>query len=119
VGPLANRIRIAPIDRKEESLWTRDSCFASFVQFSLVTSSEAPGYRTSTGVALFLTGMGAGVLLGVLLAPDSGSRTGEVNEDGSGSGGFATRPREPLGETAVQSTAGSEALLSYFHYVSS
>jgi hypothetical protein len=41
--------------------------------------------------------MGTGVLLGVLLAPDSGSRTGEVNEDGSGSGRFATRPREPLG----------------------
>jgi hypothetical protein len=70
---------------------------------------ETPSYRTSTGVALFLAGMGTGVLLGVLLAPASDSRSGGVKKDGSGSGEFATRPKEPSGEAAVQSKAERSA----------
>jgi hypothetical protein len=70
---------------------------------------EAPSYRTATGVALFLAGMGTGVLLGIVLAPDSGSHTGRVNGDGSRSGELGRRPREPLGETAVHSKAERSA----------
>lgn len=33
---------------------------------------EAPSRRTATGLALFLAGVGTGVLVGMLLAPSSG-----------------------------------------------
>ena len=68
---------------------------------------EAPSYRTSTGVALFLAGMGTGVLLGVLLAPASDSA--RVKKDGSRSGELATRPQALLGEAAVQNKAERSA----------
>ena len=35
---------------------------------------EAPSRRTSSGVALFLAGVGAGVLVGMLFAPVSGEQ---------------------------------------------
>lgn len=42
---------------------------------------EAPSRRTSTGLALFLAGMGAGVVLGMLFAPARGEQLrSEVSE---------------------------------------
>lgn len=35
---------------------------------------EAPSHRTSSGVALFVAGLGAGVLVGMLFAPVSGEK---------------------------------------------
>jgi hypothetical protein len=62
---------------------------------------EAPSHRTSTGVALFLAGMGAGVLVGVLLAPAWRASTAPVDQQ-EPEAGVAMRPKEPTGEPAVQ-----------------
>jgi hypothetical protein len=70
---------------------------------------EAPGHRTSKGVALFLAGMGAGVLVGVLLAPAADGPKARVDEDGSKTGEVAAHPKEPLGETAGHSKAERSA----------
>jgi hypothetical protein len=70
---------------------------------------EAPGHRTSTGVALFLAGMGAGVLVGVLLAPASRAGTARVNQKESGTD-VALPPKEPSGEPSVH--AGRERTAS-------
>jgi hypothetical protein len=64
---------------------------------------EAPTHRTSRGVALFLAGMGAGVVVGVLLAPVADGHKARVAEAGSKTGEVAAHPKEPLGETAVHS----------------
>ena len=61
---------------------------------------EAPSHRTSTRVALFLAGMGAGVLVGVFLAPTSRAATPRVNKQASGTD-VALRPKEPSGEPLV------------------
>ncbi len=49
---------------------------------------DAPSRRTSSGMALFLAGLGAGVLVGMLFAPSSGaelrSEIGERTREGLG-----------------------------------
>jgi hypothetical protein len=62
---------------------------------------EAPSRRTSTRVALFLAGMGAGVLLGALFAPASSAGRARVNQQESGTDA-GTEPKEPMAEPAVQ-----------------
>jgi gas vesicle protein len=48
--------------------------FFRFVRAVLAGDFEAPSRRTSSGVALFLAGVGAGVLIGMLFAPLSGEQ---------------------------------------------
>jgi len=62
---------------------------------------EAPSRRATTGVALFLAGMGTGVLLGVFLAPRMGAGMAQADQQESGTD-LAMRPKEPLGEPAVE-----------------
>jgi|KBSMisStaDraftv2_1062788.scaffolds.fasta_scaffold43776_3 hypothetical protein len=62
---------------------------------------EAPSHRTSTRVALFLAGMGAGVLVGVLFAPASSAGRARVNNQESGTD-VSLRPKEPSGEPTVK-----------------
>ena len=70
---------------------------------------EARGRRRSREVALFLAGMELGVFMGVLLAPASRGRRGQVDEQTSRTDEFPTPSKEPLGETAAQSKAERSA----------
>ena len=69
---------------------------------------EAPSHRKSRGVALFLAGMGAGVLVGVLLAPAADGPKARVDEERS-TGERAAHPKDSLGEAAVHSRAERSA----------
>ena len=71
---------------------------------------DAPSHRTSSGIALFLAGLGAGVLVGMLFAPASGetfrSEIGEKARDGfekakSKAQDFAGRQKNPSSETVL------------------
>lgn len=78
---------------------------------------EAPSHRTSSGVALFLAGLGAGVLVGMLFAPTSGeelrSEIGERTREGldkarSKAQEFSSRQkpsREPSSPSAEKSAS--------------
>lgn len=79
-------------------------------------SFEAPSHRTSSGLALFLAGMGAGVVVGMLLAPLSGKQmrteVGERTRAGVGkikaqAQEFATRQKSAAGDvpTAAEKNA--------------
>ena len=72
---------------------------------------EAPSHKTSSGVALFLAGMGAGVVLGMLFAPLSGEqlRTEVSDRTRAGIGKvkaqakeFASRQMSPAGDLPTQ-----------------
>ncbi len=70
---------------------------------------EAPSHRKSRGVALFLAGMGAGVLVGVLLAPAADGPKARVDEERSKTRERAPHPKDPLGEAAVHTRAEKSA----------
>jgi len=70
---------------------------------------DAPSHRTSSGIALFVAGLGAGLLVGMLFAPTSGetfrSEIGDKARDGfekarSKAQDFAGRQKNPTSETA-------------------
>ena len=73
---------------------------------------EAPSHRTSSGIALFLGGVGAGVLLGMLFAPVSGEQLRSEITDRTREGfekaktktqDFAARQKGPSAESAASS----------------
>jgi gas vesicle protein len=75
---------------------------------------EAPSHRKSSGLALFLAGLGAGVVAGMLFAPVSGdelrSRVSDRAREGfdkvkAGAEDLAARAKAPTGQTAAGSSA--------------
>lgn len=64
---------------------------------------EAPSRRRSTGAALFLAGMGAGVLVGVMLAPSSSPLTDRFKGEETRDGEVANHPKKALGESIAPS----------------
>jgi gas vesicle protein len=92
--------------------------FFRFVRAVLAGDFEAPSRRTSSGVALFLAGVGAGVLIGMLFAPLSGeqlrSEIGDRAREGfekakSKTEEFSARSKVSVSENSTSSAAEKSA----------